>query len=160
MDASPLIRTGGDRLVTFLRLVLGAVILPHGLQKTLGWFGGYGFDGTMGYFTGQLHIPTLFGVLTILAESLGGIGLLTGTLTRVAAFGVFSVMLVATLLVHWPVGFFMNWDGRQAGEGFEYHLLAMAIAITVMVRGGGAWSVDRALSRSRPGGAEAGAGSR
>jgi putative oxidoreductase len=118
----------------------------HGAQKMLGWFGGYGFSGTMGFFTNLLHIPAPFAVLAILAEFFGGIGLIVGALTRVAAFGIATNMLVAVLLVHAKAGFFMNWTGQQKGEGFEYHLLALVIAIVLMVRGAGAFSVDRALS--------------
>lgn len=142
-----LIQTDADRVATLLRLTLGLVIFPHGAQKALGLFGGYGFAGTMGFFTGQMHIPALFAFLAIAAESAGSLGLISGTLTRVAAFGVFCNMLVATVLVHWKVGFFMNWYGSQQGEGYEYHLLAMGLAVAVMIRGGGAASVDRALSR-------------
>ena len=142
-----LIQTDADRVATLLRLTLGLVIFPHGAQKALGLFGGYGFTGTMGFFTGQMHIPALFAFLAIAAEAAGSLGLISGTLTRVAAFGVFCNMLVATVLVHWKVGFFMNWYGSQQGEGYEYHLLAMGLAVAVMIRGGGAASVDRALSR-------------
>lgn len=142
-----LIQTDADPVATLLRLTLGLVIFPHGAQKALGLFGGYGFTGTMGFFTGQMHIPALFAFLAIAAEAAGSLGLISGTLTRVAAFGVFCNMLVATVLVHWKVGFFMNWYGSQQGEGYEYHLLAMGLAVAVMIRGGGAASVDRALSR-------------
>ena len=141
-----LLSTGNDRVATFLRLVLGIVMFPHGAQKALGLFGGYGFSGTMGAFTQQMHIPAVFAFLAIAAEFAGSLGLISGLLTRVAAFGIFVNMLVATLLVHLPNGFFMNWYGNQKGEGFEYHLLVMGIAVALMIRGGGAASVDRALS--------------
>jgi len=144
-----LLRTDDAKVTTVLRLVLGIVMFPHGAQKALGWFGGYGFSGSMGYFTQQAHIPALFAFLAIAAEFAGSLGLVSGFLTRVAAFGIFCNMLVATLLVHLPNGFFMNWYGTQKGEGFEYHLLAMGIAIALMIRGGGAASVDRALTSQR-----------
>lgn len=142
-----LIHTSPDPVATLLRLTLGIVMLPHGLQKTVGLFGGYGWSGTMGFFTQQLHIPALFAALAILAEFAGSLGLITGTLTRVAAFGIFSNMVVAVAMVHSKVGFFMNWFGGQQGEGYEYHLLAIGLAIAVMIRGGGAASVDGVLSR-------------
>jgi putative oxidoreductase len=142
-----LIQTRDDKVAMLLRLVLGTVILPHGAQKVLGWFGGYGFNGTMAFLTQQLHIPAGFAILAIAAEFVGALGLITGLLSRVAAFGIFCNMLVATLLVHRSVGFFMNWGGALRGEGYEYHLLAMAIAAAVMIRGGGAWSLDELLSR-------------
>jgi putative oxidoreductase len=142
--------TPRDPVATFLRLVLGVVMFPHGAQKVFGWFGGYGIEGTMGFF-GSLGIPAAFGALAIAAEFLGSLGLLTGLLTRVAAFGVMSVMVVAALTVHLPHGFFMNWTGTQAGEGFEFHILAASMALALVIRGGGAFSVDRVLARSRDG---------
>jgi putative oxidoreductase len=138
------VTTDRSAVPTLLRLVLGLVILPHGLQKTAGWFGGYGFDATMGYF-GSIGIPALFGFLAIAAESAGAIALIAGIGTRIAAFGVLSVMSVAALLQH-RAYFFMNWSGQQAGEGFEYHLLAGVIALAVMIAGAGRWSVDRAIA--------------
>lgn len=141
-----LIKTN-DSLSSFVaRIVLGIVIFPHGAQKALGWFGGHGFSGTMGFFTEQMHIPALFAFLAIAAEFAGAIGLITGFLSRLAAFGVAAVMAVATLLVHSANGFFMNWSGDQKGEGFEYHLLALGLALVVMIAGGGKWSIDSALS--------------
>lgn len=141
-----LLQTKCDSAALVLRVLLGVVMFPHGAQKMLGWFGGYGFSGTMGFFK-NLGIPALFGVLAILAESLGSLGLITGLLTRVAAFGIFCEMLVAVLLVHIHVGFFMNWSGTQKGEGFEYHLLVIAISVALMIKGGGAFSVDGAISK-------------
>ena len=138
--------TKADIAPVIARLALGAVVFPHGAQKVFGWFGGGGISGTLGFMHGKLGIPTVFAVLAIAAEFLGSIGLVTGTLSRVAAFGVAMVMIVATLTVHTGNGFFMNWTGAQAGEGFEYHILAVALAAIVMVKGAGKWSVDRAIS--------------
>jgi putative oxidoreductase len=137
--------TKADLAPVLARVALGAVIFPHGAQKVLGWFGGHGIGGTIGFMKG-MGIPTVFAALAIAAEFLGAIGLITGTLSRVAAFGVAMVMLVAMLTVHMGNGFFMNWTGTQAGEGFEYHILAIALAAVVMVAGAGKWSVDRAIS--------------
>jgi putative oxidoreductase len=137
-----------DDFVTFiLRLGLGVVFFPHGMQKILGWFGGYGFSGTLGFFTGTMGVPMLFAVLAILAEGLGSLGLLSGLLTRVAAFGITVNMIVAIYMVHFANGFFMNWTGKQGGEGYEYHLLAIAIGIALMIRGGGKWSADRMIAK-------------
>jgi putative oxidoreductase len=130
-----------------MRLVLGAVFFAHGAQKVLGWFGGNGFSGTMGYFTKGMDIPTPFAAVAIMAEFLGGIGLLFGLLTRLAALGIALVMAVAISLVHASNGFFMNWTGAQHGEGFEFHLLVIAIAVSLFVRGAGAWSLDRLIDR-------------
>jgi putative oxidoreductase len=143
-----LISTRDDYALTLVRLVLGIVFFAHGSQKMLGWFGGYGFKGTMGFFTQQAHIPAAFAFLAICAEFFGGLGLILGFLTRIAAFGITCNMVVAILTVHLPNGFFMNWAGNQKGEGYEYHLLTLAITCVIMIRGAGALSVDRALSRS------------
>jgi putative oxidoreductase len=131
---------------TILRLVLGIVFFAHGAQKMLGWFGGYGFTGTMGYFTGMMHIPAFFAFLAIAAEFFGGLGLILGLLTRVAAFGIAVNMLVAIVTVHSQFGFFANWSGTQKGEGYEYHLLVLAMCAFLMIKGAGAASVDRKLS--------------
>jgi putative oxidoreductase len=144
-----LLSTTDDWTLTLLRLVMGIIFFAHGAQKALGWFGGYGFSGTMGFFTNMMHIPAAFAFLAICAEFLGGIGLILGALGRIAAFGIFCNMVVAILMVHSQFGLFMNWTGQQKGEGFEYHLLAIAIAVVLMVKGSGAFSVDRALS-ARP----------
>jgi putative oxidoreductase len=122
-------------------------MFPHGAQKVFGWFGGHGFKGTMKSFTGS-GIPTVFALLAIAAESLGSLALAVGLLTRVAAFGIACVMLVAIVTVHRLNGFFMNWEGNQKGEGFEYHLLALAMAISLIIVGAGAWSLDGALVSS------------
>jgi putative oxidoreductase len=143
-----LLRTEDDFTLTIARLVLGVIFFAHGSQKVLGWFGGYGFSGTMGFFTHQLGIPAALAFLDFMAEFLGGIGLILGCLTRIASFSVACVMVVAVAMIHVHFGFFMNWSGAKKGEGFEYHLLALAVAIALMVKGGGAFSVDRALSGS------------
>ncbi len=138
-----LFHTDDDTATMILRVLLGVVFFPHGMQKLLGWFGGYGFGGTMGFFTGTLGIPAVFAFLAIIAEGLGALGLLTGFLTRLSAFGIAVNMAVAVYMLHFQNGFFMNWFGKQAGEGYEYHLLVIAIAIALMIKGGGKWSVDR-----------------
>jgi len=143
-----LLTTSDDASLAFMRIMLGIVFFAHGAQKVLGWFGGYGFSGTMGFFTTQMHIPPVFAFLAICAEFFGSLGLIFGFLTRIAAFGIAVNMIVAVLMVHIHVGFFVNWFGNQKGEAFEYHLLALALAIPIMIRGAGAVSVDRALSRN------------
>jgi len=146
-----LILTRNDWAPAIARLVLGLVILPHGLQKLFGMFGGPGWNGFIGFMTQGMHVPYPFAVLAILAESLGAVALILGFLGRVGAFGVAVNMLVATFLVHASNGFFMNWGGNQKGEGFEYHILAIGLALIVMLAGSGAASVDLALSRRGPG---------
>lgn len=141
-----LIATTDDVGPAIGRLVLGIVILPHGMQKVFGAFGGPGFTGTMQFFTATMHIPYVFGVLAVAAEFLGGLGLIFGLFGRVAAFAVAVEMIVAVLTTHLQNGFFMNWFGTQKGEGFEYHLLMVGLALIVMLKGSGAISLDRALS--------------
>lgn len=129
-----------------LRLVLAITMFPHGAQKLLGWFGGYGFEGTMGFLTDTIGMPWLAAFGVILIEFFGPIFLLLGLGTRAfgAAFAALMVGAIAT--VHWTHGFFMNWSGQQQGEGFEYHLLVIAIGVALALTGGGRWSLDRKLS--------------
>jgi putative oxidoreductase len=141
-----LLSTPNDFTLAIVRLILGIVFFAHGAQKMLGWFGGYGFHGTMGFFTQQMGIPAPLAFLAICAEFFGGLGLIVGLLTRIAAFGIVVNMFVATMTVHRFNGFFMNWAGNQKGEGFEYHLLAIALCLLLLVKGAGALSLDRALS--------------
>lgn len=132
--------------LTFVRLGLGIMILPHGLQKTLGLFGGHGFSDTMNLFTQHMGIPWIFALAAILAESLGGLGLIFGFLTRLSAFAVGANMVVAVSMIHWKNGWFMNWSGTQQGEGSEFFVLAIAMALALVIGGGGKFSVDHALS--------------
>jgi len=141
-----ILATEGDWGATVARVALGAVMLPHGAQKLLGWFGGYGFQATMGFLTTQVGLPYPIALLVILIESFGGVFLMLGLAGRVMGAGVAAVMVGAVVTTHLPNGFFMNWAGTQKGEGFEYHLLALGLALVVMLRGSGAASVDRALS--------------
>jgi len=138
--------TDNDVATTILRVMLGIIFFAHGAQKLLGWFGGYGYTTTVGFFTSRLHIPAPLAFVAIMAEFLGGIGLMVGFLTRIAAFGIGINMIVAIITVHGAYGLFMNWSGAQKGEGFEFHLLALAIVAFLILHGGGALSVDRAIS--------------
>lgn len=142
-----LIATSNDFTITIARLVMGVVFFAHGAQKMLGWYGGYGFHGTMGFFT-HMGIPAPLAFLAICAEFFGGLGLIVGFLTRIAAFGIMVNMLVAIATVHRFNGLFMNWFGQQKGEGYEYHLLALALGLLLLVKGAGAFSIDRAVTKS------------
>ena len=145
-----LLVTDDSKVTAILRLVLGVVFFAHGAQKLLGWYGGPGISGSMSLFTGYLHIPAPLAFLAIAAEFFGGLGLVLGFLTRIAAFGIAMNMIVAIAMVHSTFGFFMNWTGTQKGEGFEYHLLALAITAFLMVQGAGAFSVDRTIVAASP----------
>ena len=143
-----LFQTSGSAAGLILRLTLAVVMFPHGAQKVLGWFGGPGLTPTLQFFT-SAGIPPVLAWLAIAAEFLGPLGLAVGLLTRLAALGIAGVMLGAIKMVHWQNGFFMNWSGTQQGEGFEYHLLALGMALALVIMGGGAASVDRSLTSSR-----------
>lgn len=143
-----LVATTNAEWPTILRVTLGGVIFPHAVPKTLGLFGGGGFTETMHWFTGQLRLPTVLAVLVIVIEQVGSLALVLGLLTRAAAAGVGLVMAGAIVTVHLRNGFFMNWSGNQTGEGFEFHLLALAMVAALILGGGGRASIDRILSRT------------
>jgi putative oxidoreductase len=143
-----LMQTDDDAGMLIVRVFLGLVMFPHGAQKLLGWFGGHGFAATMQGMT-SMGLPAVVVLLVILAESFGAVGLITGFLGRFCAFGVFCVMVGAIFTVHLHNGFFMNWEGTQKGEGYEYHLLAIGMAIAVMIKGSGRASIDRSMTPDR-----------
>ena len=145
-------QTPHDATLTVARFVLALVFLGHGSQKVFGWFGGPGFSGTLDLFEETMGIPPVLTMMAMAAEVLGGLGLLIGLLTRLAALGVLVVMIVAPFATGLYVRFFMNWTGRNAGAGYEYHLLAIALILVVLVHGAGAWSVDRAVALRRASG--------
>jgi putative oxidoreductase len=140
-----LLRTDDTILALVLRLALGIVMFPHGAQKLLGWFGGRGFYGNIELFH-QLGFSTTLAVLVTIGEFFGGLGLIVGLLSRVAAAGIGVIMVGAVLTVNGQYGFFMNWAGNQTREGFEFHILAVGLAIGILILGGGKWSIDRALT--------------
>jgi putative oxidoreductase len=132
----------------FQRAALAAIVSGHGAQKLLGWFGGWGFEGTMRYFTDDIGAPAAVAFLIIVLESLGMLALAAGFLTRLLAAGVTLVMAGAIAFEHGKVGFFLNWGGAAGrGEGYEFHLLALALSIPLVLSGAGAWSIDRLLAR-------------
>ena len=130
------------------RVILGCVMLPHGAQKLFGWFGGFGFTNTMTYFTETAGLPWIIAFLIIMGESLGSLGLIIGFFTRLSAFGLICIMVGAITTVHIPNGFFMNWFGKQAGEGFEYHLLVIGMSLPLLISGGGKYSVDVLINKN------------
>lgn len=129
-----------------VRLTLGIVIFPHGAQKLLGWFGGYGFDGTMGFLTGMAHLPWILALLVILIEFFGVLFLVFGFFTRLAAFGMLANFIGILVTSHLNNGFFMNWANTpNVGQGFEYHLLVIGMSLALLIAGGGKASLDAAL---------------
>jgi putative oxidoreductase len=139
-----LLQTTNDPVQTIVRLTLGVVFFAHGAQKALGWFGGYGFAGTLEGFS-KMGVPLPLALFVILAEFVGSLALISGIFARIASAAIFLLMAGAIATVHGQFGFFMNWFGQQKGEGFEYHLLAVGLAVAVLIRGAGALSIDRLL---------------
>ncbi len=141
--------TRDDAAPVVLRVTLASAMVTHGVQKLFGWFGGYGWEGTLGFLTGAIGLPKPIAAAMIVFEAVGPLFLLAGLWTRAFALGFAGIMLGAIATVHAEHGYFMNWDGTQAGEGFEYHLLVIGIALALVIRGSGAWSLDRALTTGR-----------
>ncbi len=142
-----LFQTDDSWSLLVLRIMLGAVMFPHGAQKLLGWFGGYGFSGTMDAFTGKMGMPWIIAFLVIIGESLGALALIAGFFTRFTAASLAVIMFGAVAMAHWQNGFFMNWFGQQAGEGFEYHLLVIGMCVALVLAGAGKWSVDQEIAK-------------
>ena len=147
-----MLRTDNDPTLTFVRLALAAAIFPHGAQHFLGWFGGYGFDGTVQWMSGTLGFPATLAALAVVTEFLAPLALAAGLGGRPAALGLIGLMAGA-ISTHAANGFFMNWFGSlpAGSEGYEYHLVVIALAGVVVAKGSGALSLDRRLAdRLRP----------
>ena len=142
-----LFSANGDWVGLVLRLTIGLILFPHGAQKMLGWFGGYGFSGTMGFFTGTAGLPYIVGLAVILLEFGGSLLLVAGLGTRVIALGIIGLMIGIILTSHLPNGFFMNWYGSQPGEGYEYHLLVIGLAAALLIEGAGRYSMDGLIAQ-------------
>jgi putative oxidoreductase len=141
-----LINTDNDISLLLARVTLGAVMFAHGGQKLFGLFGGNGFSGTLNYFI-STGMPAILAILVILGESLGSLALIAGFFSRFMAFSIGLIMAGAIFMVHLPNGFYMNWFGKQPGEGYEYHLLAIGLSLVVMLKGSGAFSIDRLIKK-------------
>lgn len=142
-------RTDAHWTPLILRLVLGTVVFAHGAQKLFGWFGGYGFSGTMTFFTDTMGLPWIVAFLVILLESIGALLLIAGCATRIVGGAYILLAIGIVLTSHASNGFFMNWFGNQSGEGYEYFLLWIAMSLALLLSGGGKWSVDRLLLKKR-----------
>ena len=130
-----------------LRIVLGGIILPHGAQKLLGWFGGYGFTSTMKFFTDTMKLPWIVALLVIVIEFFGAAALIAGFASRLWALGLLVIMLGAIITTNYKNGLFMNWFGTQNGEGYEYHLLVIGICIAIILAGSGRYSIDNLVTK-------------
>ena len=127
------------------RMTIGIVLFAHGAQKMLGWFGGGGFNGTMNYFTKQQHLPKFVALMVICVEFFGSLGMILGFATRIWAISIFCLFLGIIFTTPLKQNFFMNWNGSQKGEGYEYHLLMLGLALATLISGGGSWSMDLLL---------------
>src|SRR5215470_12412521 len=127
-----LISTSNDRTLAVARLLLGIVFFAHGAQKMLGWFGGTGYTAHIHAFA-SMGLPATIGFLIIFTEFFGALSLIFGLFSRLAGLGIIALMAGAVITVHSHVGFFMNWAGQQKGEGYEYHLLVVALALLILV---------------------------
>lgn len=129
------------------RLTIGIIILPHGLQKLFGMFGGFGFEGTMGFLTSTAHLPWIIAFIVIIIESVGAMSLIVGFASRIWAALMIVLMIGAINVAHLSNGFFMNWSGMQKGEGFEYHLLVIGLSIATLIVGSGKYSIDELIAK-------------
>ncbi len=142
-----LMRTDNNKASIFLRLALGIVMFPHGAQKVLGWFGGPGAEKTIEIFTTKAGFPVYAVILLMITEFIGSLCLISGFFTRVFALAIGFAMAFCAYGNHLQNGFFMNWMGNQKGEGFEFHILVVGIALALAVRGGGAFSIDKMIAK-------------
>ena len=139
-------KTNNDWTGLVIRLTIGLILFPHGAQKMLGIFGGYGFSGTMGFFTGTMHLPWLIGFLVIVIEFIGSLSLIVGFASRLWSALIIIEMLGAVITTHLNNGFFMNWAGNQKGEGYEFHLLLIGLALAIIISGSGKFSADEKIA--------------
>jgi len=142
-----LFRTDDSKGTIFLRLALGIVMFPHGAQKVFGLFGGPGYEKTIEIFTTNMHFPVYAVILLMITEFVGSLCVIAGLFTRIFALAIGTAMAICAYMGHLQNGFFMNWFGNQKGEGFEFHILVVGIALALVVKGGGAFSVDRKLAK-------------
>lgn len=144
-----LLKTGDNTAALVLRLTLGCVMFAHGAQKVLGWFGGPGVEKTLHMFSTSMGFPPPLTLLVMATEFLGSIALIAGFFTRVSALAIAVNLGTCAYMNHLKNGFFMNWSGQQKGEGFEFHILVIGIALSLMISGGGVFSFDRALTKEK-----------
>ena len=142
------LNTGKSWAPVLLRVLLGIVLWAHGAQKLFGWFGGYGFEGTMRFFTDTVGLPWFMGLMVIVTEFFGALCVIAGFATRIWSFLMVILFIGIVSTSHLQNGFFMNWYGNQKGEGYEYFLLAVAIASSLVITGGGRYAVDRLWMKS------------
>jgi putative oxidoreductase len=140
-----ILATDSSWVPTLARIILGIIFFAHGSQKVFGWFGGPGLRQTLRTLTEGLGLPTIIALSAVGSEFVGGVALILGFLARIGALVIVINMLAAIFMVHGKYGLFMNWFGDRKGNGIEYHLLAIALAIVIIAKGAGACSLDGLL---------------
>ena len=140
-------KTNNDWVGLIARLTIGIILFPHGAQKTLGMFGGYGFTGTMSFFTQTLHLPGVIGFLVIIIEFVGSLLLIAGFASRIWSALIIILMIGIIYTSHIDNGFFMNWFGTQKGEGYEYFLLIIGLALITLLNGSGKYAADSFITK-------------
>lgn len=146
---SKILQTNNDWTGLATRLSIGIVLFPHGAQKLLGWWGGYGFSGTMGFFTDSMNLPWFIAFMVIVIEFFGALSLIAGFASRLWSALTIMLFLGIILTSHLEHGFFMNWFGNQQGEGYEFHLLMIGLAMATLIDGSGKYSVDSIIANQR-----------
>lgn len=134
----------GEYALTVVRVVLGVIFFMHGSQKVLGWFGGGGLVETVKGFTG-MGMPAVLAYLVCFTEFSGGLGLIVGLLSRLAAFGIMCVMIGAVVMVHWKNGFFLQ------NQGYEYNLALIGLSLGVILGGSGCCALDNLFCKKKEG---------
>ena len=139
--------TNNDLTGLIIRLTLGLILFPHGAQKMLGIFGGYGFSGTMNFFTGTLNLPWIIGFFVIIIEFVGALSFIAGFASRIWSALTIILFIGIIFTSHLDNGFFMNWFGNQKGEGYEYHLLIIGLSLATLVNGSAKYSADKLINK-------------
>ena len=139
--------TNNDWSGLITRFTIGLILFPHGAQKMLGWFGGYGFTGTMDFFTTTANLPWVVAFMVIVIEFIGALSLMVGFASRIWSALVIFLMIGIIVTVHFENGFFMNWLANQKGEGYEYHLLVIGLSLVTLLGGSGKFSLDGVITK-------------
>lgn len=138
-------KTNNSWAATVARLTLGLIMIPHGMQKIFGMFGGDGFLGTMNRFSEGMGYPSIIAFLIIFFEFFGALGLILGFASRFMAFGILVLMVGAIVEVHYQYGYFLNWHGTMQGEGMQFNLLMIGVCLVTIILGSGKYSLDRKI---------------
>lgn len=135
-------QTTDSNAAMIIRIVLGLIIFPHGAQHLLGWFGGFGYSGFMNWLITEKHLPWIVAFLVVQIEFFGSLLLIAGLATRFVSALTIVLFIGIILASHLQFGFFMDWLASMPGEGYEFHLLIIGMCLSLLISGGGKYSVD------------------